>query len=159
MKQEWDNIIKNINEFQETLEDLLEMLPLGKRYFKAKQKIEKQWREMSRSVDKMDPYISDLIESIEINHPWINDDFIKTWKLYKDFLFEQHGLRMKSRMEQQRIEWLMANTKNDYKKAISWLKYFIARGSEGLYIVKIENIEDGTETESKKAGFTLPKNK
>ena len=119
MKQEWDAIIKNIQDFGYSLEDLLEILPMGKKYFKSKQKIESQWREIGRAIDRLDPYISDIIDAIDIKHPWINDDFLKAWHLYKDYLYEQHGIRMKSRMEQQRIEWLVSNTGNDYKKAIS----------------------------------------
>jgi hypothetical protein len=157
MKSEWEQITKNIQDLGLSLEDLLEMLPMGKKYFKAKQGIEKQWRELGRSVDKFDPYISDLIDSITLNHPWINDDFLKTWQLYKDYLFEQHGIRMKSRMEQQRIEWLITNSENDYKKAIMWLKYFMASGNSSLYIPKNISLEhDAKNTESKKAEFKLP---
>lgn len=158
MKSEWDVIIKNIQDFQISLEDLLEMLPFGKKYFKSKQKIEKQWRELGRALDSLDPYITNLIDSIPIDNPWNNKDFINTWNYYKDYLYEQHGFRMKSRMEQQRLEWLVTNTGNDYKKAIAWLKFYIARGSEGLFIVKNENSDDGTVSkEQKRAEFTLPK--
>ena len=157
MKPEWELITKNIQELGLTIEDLLEMLPMGKKYFKAKQTIEKQWREIGRSVDKFDPFISDLIDSIPINHPWNNDEFLKTWQLYKDYLFEQHGIRMKSRMEQQRIEWFITNTNGDHKKAVQWLKFFMASGHSSLFIPKNISLENDTKsTESKKAEFKLP---
>jgi len=157
MKAQWNELTEKLQEFKVPLEDLLQIIPLGKRYFRIKQKIEKNWKDVIRAHEKLDPFISDVVDSIPINNPWSSDDFKSTWRIYKDYLKEQHGLQMQSRMELYRLEWLKENTKDNPNLAIVWIKYWIARGSEAIYKVNVEQNneqEDGEKT--RRANWKLP---
>lgn len=157
MKKQWDDFTEKLKDFRSPLEDMMQELPLSKKYYRMKVKIEKQWKELSRAFEKVDVFINDTIESVPVDSPWASDDFKKTWHRYKEYLKEQHGVIMKSRMEIARLEWLKKNTEDNPELAITWMKYWMARGSEAIYKVNIDtNKEQDDEQIPKRAGFSLP---
>lgn len=159
MKAHWDDLAEKLKELQSPLEEMLDSIPLSKRFFRMKQKIERCWKDVSRAYEKLDPFISDAIEAIPVNSPWGCDVFKNKWKFYKDYLKEQHGIQMQSRMEVARLEWLKANTNDNPATAIAWINFWIARGSDSIYKVNIDKTEEkNDEQQTKRAGFSLPTN-
>jgi hypothetical protein len=83
--------------------------------------------------------------------------FVDSWKLYCDYMVEQHATKMGSRMQQKRLELLMEMTDNDLELATKWLNYYMASGSANIFKVKEQqqSKQNGTEQTTNKASFSI----
>ncbi|MBC8489076.1 MAG: hypothetical protein H8D45_23895 [Bacteroidetes bacterium] len=157
MRDSFNNIIQKFNEYNILIEDVLNTFSDTPKNYKLKKKIEAAFRIVKRTMQRHEDMITDAMPPIKSKKNDYPNEFIEIWNIYKDFLIEQFGIRMKSRMQLFRLKLLFELTENDFIKAGKWLKYYMAAGSSSIYPVndfKIEQTE--IKNEGKKAGFTIP---
>ena len=157
MKATFDKVIQHTNELNLLIEDMLNIIPNTAKNFKLKKKFESAYRTLKRSMEAHHAIISDVVPPIKNNKSSFPPEFIETWNIYKDYMVEQFGIRMGSRMQLFRLQLLFEYTNNDFKLAAKWLKYYMASGSSNIYPVNEVKIqEQKNKNDDKKAGFTLP---
>ena len=156
MKDSFDAIIQKTNEFNLLLEDVMNILPDTSKNYKLKKKIEAAYKSLKRSLERHEDLITDSVPPItrKMDYP---PEFIEAWNIYKDYLIEQFGIRMRSRMEKFRLKLLYDLSEKDLTKATRWIEYYMAAGSSNIYPVndfEIKKKED--EQQKTTAGFVLP---
>lgn len=158
MRKSFDNLVQKSNEYSMLLEDVLNNLPDSAKNYKLKKKVESAHKAFKRSMERHELLITDTVPPIKVKTDDYPKDFIDIWSVYKDFLTEQFGIRMGSRMQVYRLSLLFELADKDFTKATNWLKYYMAAGSSSIYPVNELKIEEKNgEKKEKKAGFTLPK--
>lgn len=158
MKDSFNNIIQKTNEFNVLIEDILNALPDTAKNYKIKKKAESAYRILKLSLERHEDLITDSVPPIKSKIEEYPKEFIDTWTIYKDFLIEQFGIRMRSRMQKFRLKLLFELTDNDFKKATKWIQYYMAAGSSSIYPVNELKIEQTNTTKdgSQKPGFKIP---
>ncbi len=160
MRKSFNNIISKLSEFSLLLEDALANLPNSAKNYKIKTKVDSAYKSLNRTIEIHESLITDVVPKLKVKTDGYTNEFIDIWNIYKDFMLEQFGIRMGSRMQIFRLQLLFDYSNNDFKLAASWLKYYMANGSSNIYPVNELKLkeEDGKSTTNKKAGFTLPTN-
>lgn len=156
MRKTFDNIVQQHNEYTVIIEDVINMLPDTPKNYKLKKKVEAAHKSMKQAIYRHEDVISDAIPPIKHKTSDYPKDFVDTWSVYKDFLIEQFGIRMQSRMQKYRLQLLFELTENDFSKANKWLQYYMAAGSSNIFLVnelKLEEKKD--EQKGTKAGFSI----
>lgn len=156
MRKTFDDIVQQVNEFTIVIEDALNLMKNTPQNFKLKKKVESANLSIQRAFEKHEALITDSVPPMIVNTSKHAKEFVDTWKIYKDFMLEQFGIRMGSRMQVYRLKLLAEYTNDDFALAAKWLEYYMARGSENIYPVKQLNTEEKNDTTQPKAGFTLP---
>lgn len=157
MKDSFNNIVQKTNEFNILLEDVLNSIPDSAKNYKLKKKIEASYRMVKLALERHEDLITDAVPKLKNKTDDYPKEFIDTWNIYKDFLVEQFGIRIRSRMQMFRLKLLFELTDNDFNKATKWLQYYMAAGSASIYPVNEFDIKENKKDEQKRqAGFTLP---
>jgi hypothetical protein len=156
LKDSFNIVIQKTNEFNLLIEDAMNMLPDTSRNYKLKKQIESAYRTLKRSMERHEDTITDSVPPIggKIECP---PEFNETWNIYKDYMTEQFGIRMGSRMEKYRLKLLYETAEKDFNKATRWLQYYMAAGSSNIYPVNDFKIKkEDEQPEKRTAGFILP---
>lgn len=158
MRDSFNNVIQKSNEFGLLIEDVLNNMADTPKNFKLKKKVEAAYRSFKRALEMHESLISDAVPPLKQKTDDYPKDFIDAWQVYKDFLIEQFGIRMGSRMQVYRLVLLFELTGNDFKKATRWLHYYMAAGSSNIYPVNDFKLEEPKTNDEKKttAGFRIP---
>lgn len=154
MKKLWENHSESVQALIDELQALIGILPHGKEYWKRTQALKKRVDSVVYSGSKLENVITDDTPPIPISSPWSKKEFKEHWKMYKDYLLEQHGVRMGSRMELFRMKFLKEQTGDDPDVAIRWLRYYMAQGALNVYKV-VEQVNTKENEQTTKAGFSL----
>ncbi len=148
MKQTWERLTKSAESFKTVFEELLEILPESPSIYKRQRKVEKEWHKLKTEINFMDDFVSPTIVSVKVKSPLLDDaGFLATWKLWKDYLIEQHGIHMRSRAELMSLKRLHDIAKGDPREAIFTLEF--AMGSNGMY-------SNFFPVDKEKAGYQKP---
>jgi hypothetical protein len=156
MKDSFNTVIQKTNEFNVLLEDVMNMLPDTSKNYKLKKQMESAYRTLKRALERHEDLITDSVPPIstKIDYP---QEFHEAWNIYKDYLIEQFGIRMRSRMEKFRLKLLYELSEKDFIKATRWLEYYMAAGSSNIYPVNDFEIKKKEDDKQKTtAGFVLP---
>jgi hypothetical protein len=158
MRDSFNNIVQKSNEFGLLIEYVLNNMADTPKNFKLKKKVEAAYRTLKRALEMHESQISDVVPPLKVKTDDYPKEFIDTWAVYKDFLIEQFGIRMGSRMQTFRLTLLFELSGNDFQKASKWLKYYIASGSSNIYPVNDFKLHEPEQSEQKKttAGFRIP---
>lgn len=158
MKESFNNIVDKTNHLNGKLENLFEILPDSPKFYKLKKQTEGAYKFLKQALERHNDLISDSVPKIRSKSADFPKEFIETWNIYKDYMIEQHGMRMRSRMIKFRLELLLDLTDKDFKLATRWLRYYMSAGSPSIYPVnEFEIKENNTDGGKKgKAGFTIP---
>jgi hypothetical protein len=144
LKNNYDEILKSLQEFKERLDDLLPYLPGTKDIYTRKMDLKRRWERSKDLINELGALILPVQSlPVEIPSNYNNPDFIQTWTFYKEYLEEQHGISMKSRMEIKNLKRLVEISENNPEVAIKFLEYAISKGSKGFY-----KVDDKTKTKS-----------
>ena len=81
------------------------------------------------------------VDPVEVTLPWNDDTFATAWSEWKDYLAEQHGKRMKSRMERAALEHLKELSDGDETLALQYLRFAMATGYQRFFKVTAKNNE------------------
>ncbi len=157
MRDSFTNLVDKLNTFSELFEQILENLPNSARNYKLKTKSSAAYKAVSRALSRHDMLVTDSVPKLKVKLDDMSNEFIDTWNIYNDYMVEQHGIRMGSRMQKYRLELLIKYTERNLVTATSWLKFYMATGSQNIFPVnEIKTELNGKEKLSAKAGFTLP---
>lgn len=137
MKQSWDKHCENLNAMGDVLTELMETIPDSMRNVKIKNKLKKVWAKVRISTNSMDQFVSP-VKSIKVDSPWQTDKFQTAWQFWKDYLNEQHGFIMRSRMEVKQLKRLAELSANDPDKAIRILDVAEAGGYTRIFKIDEE---------------------
>ena len=144
MKQAWENAEKNILCFKLELEQLLEELPKSAKYHKQSASLNKSWKKVQVSLNEMDQFISP-VKSVEVKCPLLTDSkFVDCWKLWKDYLNEQHSVVMRSRAELMALKRIMDFSEGVVASAIYYLEFAMGRLDKNFY--KVNELEEAKAT-------------
>jgi len=144
LKNNYDELDKSLQQFKEKLEDLITYLPINKEMYNRKMDLKRSWKKSQDLLDEMGKSIIPLKNlPVEIPGNYNNPDFIQTWIFFKEYLEEQHGIIMKSRMEIKSLKRLVEISENDPGIATKFLEYAITKGSKGFY-----KVDDKTKTKN-----------
>jgi hypothetical protein len=160
MKKTWKNVEQKMYELQLVIEDAMAVFPDGSpKNWKMKKKLESAWRDVGRAMDQHDNMVNDVVPPIQMDMDGYAQEFIEIWNEYKDYMLEQQGVRMGSRMQMKRLNQILEFANNDIKLASKFINYYMAAGSIGIYKVKLEETEQATENGQSKqeTKLSIPK--
>lgn len=159
MREEWDELSLKAQALNEALQEIIEVLPQSAAMYKREQKAKKAWESFKKSWNNFDGFITPM-KAVEIKEPWNDPEFLSTWKYWKDYLIEQHGVWMKSRSEVMALKQLKDYSDNNPKLAVKFLEHAMARRAANFYRVKEEdlttnNLKNNGPEEKKPTVFKL----
>lgn len=137
MREEWDQMGTDVRNLQEAMEELIVMLPQSPSFFKAENKMKKSWDKFKKSWNIFDGFISPM-KAVEVKEPWNDPEFLSTWKYWKEYLQEQHGVWMRSRSEVMALKHLKDLSGNNPKEAVRFLEFAMAGRYQNFFKVKAE---------------------
>jgi hypothetical protein len=157
MKEHWEIFGTELHAFKEQLEELLEMLPQSQKFYKKTTALNKAWKRVQRSANDMDQFITP-VKSVKVISPLLEDsEFSATWKLWKEYLREQHGIHLRSRAELMGLKRLADISEKQPKNAIRYLEFAISRADKNFYKVnEIDITPAGEEKSSGKKVYKTP---
>ena len=136
MRKEFDKLTTNLNTFGESLEEFISVTPQSNEFVKRIANLNKLWTKVQTAANELENFVRP-VETLDIKIPKeLNcDKFIEAWKYWKDYLTEQHGITILSRMEIKALKLLFDLSECDPDKAIKLLEYAEAKGSRSFYKV------------------------
>lgn len=137
MREQWDKMGTDVRNLQEAMQELLEILPQSPTFFKSETKVKKTWDKFKKSFNDFDGFISPM-KAIEVKEPWNDPEFLSTWKMWKEYLQEQHGVWMRSRSEVMALKHLKDLSGNNPKEAVRFLEFAMAGRYQNFFKVKAE---------------------
>ncbi len=145
MIKQWNETIESLSEFKEKLEEFISLVPHSTELYKQKNILKKSWEKTQRLINEVDKFITPP-ESIAVRIPkeFNSDKFIEAWQFWKDYLEEQHSIRMRSRMEVKALKLLVSISDKNMENALEYLDYAQARGYKSFY-----KIDDNSKLEKK----------
>lgn len=160
MNQTWERLGTDVHTLKDELEQLMEMLPLSNKFHQQAQSINKAWKRLQSTVTAMNLFITP-VKSIEIQSPFLtNAEFSATWKFWKDYLIEQHGIHLRSRAEQMSLKQLFTMADKKPELAVKYLEYAMYRGTKAFFKVSDTELPNKTGTlngnEQKPAPVQMP---
>lgn len=158
MKEEWENLLAEMDNLKEELESLLEMVPLSAKFHKKTSSLKRIWKRLQRSVNQVDQFITP-VKSVKVASPLLCDpDFKASWQMWKDYLNEQHGIVIRSRSELMGLKRLAEISDGKPELAIKYLEFAISRPTDKNFY-KVNEVEmpvDNKEEAAAKKVIRLP---
>ena len=141
----YNELYESLVDFQLKLEELISVLPQSKEMYKRILNIKRSWEKSQTLVNDLGSYILP-VQSLPVKLPDVYDnaDFLQTWTFYKEYLHEQFGIAMFSRMEIKALKLLVELSDNDPKAAIKYLDYAMSKGFKGFF-----KVDDNTKSNRK----------
>ncbi|MCL1942566.1 MAG: hypothetical protein FWF54_03330 [Candidatus Azobacteroides sp.] len=125
MQKTWQAICEIINTADAKLEEFMLSAGLSTLQINKLNKFIKEWNNLKKSADSFDQFLTP-VSPIEVEYPFEQDDFKYTWKIWKEYLREQHGIYIRSRAEQQSLLYLNEISEGNADKAVCYLRYAMA---------------------------------
>ncbi len=138
MINHWNEIYQQIETTDNKLSMFIEGAGLSALQLKKLQKYICEWNKSKKMAEAFDQFIVPF-DPIKIKSPFNQDEFRNFWKTWKEYLQEQHGKLMRSRMEQTSLDYLAEISGGDPELAISYLKYAIANGYRSFFKVETKD--------------------
>lgn len=142
MKNElYNQLIDSINNFQKTINAFFSDVNLPLSSIKKTKDIKKEWSEIVKSINKMQHFFSPIEEYALKAPDGITEEFIELWSIYKDYLYEHHGIICTSRMEYFRLEIIFQYTNNNAELACEYLKFYMT-GYQNIFRINPINLKN-----------------
>ena len=135
MIKHWNEICDKINEAENKLQEFILSAGLSALQVKKLEKFTKDWNKTKQLAEQFDKFISP-VDPIKIESPFDQKDFRYIWKMWKEYLAEQHGILMRSRMEQAGLDYLSEISENNVDKALKYIRFAMAKGYKSFFIVE-----------------------
>ncbi len=145
----WNEICTKIADDDAKLTEFLETSGMSATQLKKLSKFTAEWNKTKKLLEAFDQFIA-AVDPIEIESPFDQDDFRYIWKTWKEYLQEQHGRIMRSRMEQMSLDYLQEISDNNADVAIGILRFAMAGGYKGFF--KIDKKDQSTPPKTDKNG-------
>ncbi len=133
MKHKLDFLKTLMIEFEEKMNTFINSAKLPSSVGKLLTNIQADWDNITRAYNEISQYVTP-VDPLDVKLPKkFSADLIDKWQFWKDYLVEQHGICMKSRMEIESLKRLMSLADDDPKKAIQILELAIATGYKNFF--------------------------
>lgn len=149
MHKLWNDHCRSLDKLRKTIEAMSERLPGGTPGKRIRDSLSRSWEMLSESIDRLDEAFIDSVQPLPVDFPWRDKEFVAHWTLYKEYMNEQHGVVIKSRMEQSRLRLIKRYSNDDRQTFIRTIDYYMAIGAEGVFAVNFEPEKKHTDNESK----------
>lgn len=149
MLTHWNEICTQIEASDHRLTEFIDGAGLSVTQLNKMRKFSLEWNKFKKMAKVFDQFLVPL-DPIEIESPFDQDDFRYIWKTWKEYMHEQHGRLMRSRMEQMSLHYLAEISDNDPDLAISYLRFAMANGYRSFF--KVTNKDKSTPPKSDKHG-------
>lgn len=146
MISHWNEICAQIDSAEGKIQEFMESAGLSAPQLKKLQKYICEWNKIKKMAEAFDKFITP-VDPIKVESPFDQDDFRYMWKMWKEYLQEQHGILMRSRMEKASLEFLSNITENNPDKAIDTIRFAMKSNWKSLY--KVEEKDKTTPKTSK----------
>lgn len=145
----WERVWTDLNQFnalQRTVLPALLLVNQRLRYEPVMKAFDSLKNSCCRFYDLFDSQEDDseTVEPVEIKLPWETKSFKKAWQNWREYLLEQHGIKISSRTEQKQLENLFKISEKDEKKALEMIDYSISSFYRTLF--KLDEREKKTES-------------
>lgn len=158
MKQTWDKFGNHIHNFKTELESLIEIVPQSGKIHKQVNRVNKAYNYLIKSAKDMDQFVAP-VKSVQVDSPLLADaDFKATWKFWKDYLHEQHGVIMRTRAELMALKRLMEFSGEKPATAIRYLEFAMGGLYANFFKVKETDNPETKNGEEKKMVVQVPSN-
>lgn len=117
----WNKICEQIDTTDNVLSEFIETASLSVSQLKKLEKFTREWNKSKKMAEDFDKFITP-VEIIEVESPFGEDIFRFAWKMWKEYLSEQHGILMRSRYEQASLKDLEEISEGNVDKAISYIR-------------------------------------
>ncbi len=138
MIKHWNELCKQIEITEKSISEFGENTNLSPIQHKKLQKYIADWNKIKKMVENFEQYIEPF-EPVTIKSPFNNDDFLPKWKTWKEYLREQHLRVIKSRMEQESLDYLAEISEGNAVLAASYLRYAMANGYRSFFKVETKD--------------------
>jgi hypothetical protein len=149
MINHWNEIYQQIEATDAQLSEFIQGAGLSVLQLKKLQKYIEQWNRSKKMAETFDQFITPL-DPIKVESPFDQDDFRYFWKTWKEYLQEQYGRSIRSRMEQMSLDYLSEISENNPDLAISYLRYAMANGYRSFF--KVESKDKTNPAKSDRHG-------
>jgi hypothetical protein len=149
MINHWNEFYQQIEATDTQLSEFIQSAGLSALQIKKLQKYIEQWNKSKKMAEAFDQFIAPL-DSIKVESPFDQDDFRYFWKTWKEYLQEQYGRSMRSRMEQMSLDYLSEISENNPDLAVSYLRYAMANGYRSFF--KVESKDKTNPAKSDRHG-------
>lgn len=149
MINHWNEICQQIEVSEEKLSEFIESAGLSASQLKKLQKYIFEWNKSKKLAKTFDQFLLP-VDPIKIESPFDQDDFRYIWKTWREYMQEQHGRLMRSRMEQMSLHYLAEISENNPDLAISYLRFAMANGYRSFF--KVTHKDMSTPPKSDKNG-------
>lgn len=138
MINHWNEICQQIEASENKLSEFIENAGLSASQLKKLQKYICEWNKSKKLAEAFDQFIAPF-DPIKVKSPFNQDDFRYIWKTWKEYMQEQHGRIMRSRMEQISLDYLAEISEGNPDLAISYLRYAMANGYRSFFRVETKD--------------------
>lgn len=145
----WNEIFAQIESSETKLSEFTTNAGLSATQLKKLQKFIVEWNKTKKLANAFDDFISP-VDPIKVESPFDQDDFRYIWKTWKEYLCEQHGKLMKSRMEQMSLDYMEEISGSNPDLAIGYLRFAMANGYKSFF--KVESKDKTTPLKPDKNG-------
>ena len=122
MLNTWNEFCQQINISDGKIAEFIESSGLSSLQLKKLQKFTCEWNKTKKLAEVFDRYVMP-IDPIKVESPFDQEDFRYVWKMWKEYLIEQHGIFMKSRAEQSSLDYLAEISENNPDVAINYIRF------------------------------------
>lgn len=149
MLKKWIEHCSAIDRTRSLIEDIASQLPVSGSGKRLRQLLNDSWGKITDTTEDLDQLITAGVQPLPVKFPWQDKEFTDHWRLYKDYLQEQHGIIMKSRMEIARLKKIKEFCNDDRSLVIRSVDFYMASGSPNIFQVNFEALkkEEPNETQ------------
>lgn len=122
MIKTWNEFCAQIEASDAKLTEFIEAAGLSALQIKKLQKFTADWNKLKKMAEQFDQFVCPL-DPIKVESPFDQEDFRYIWKMWKEYLREQFGILMRSRMEQASLDYLAEISENNVDLAISYIRF------------------------------------
>jgi hypothetical protein len=149
MLNQWNEICQQVSLLESKLLEFIDNASLSVSQQKKLQKYIGEWNKFKKMNESLDQFIAPF-DPIKVETPFDQEDFRYIWKTWKEYMQEQFGRSMRSRMEQMSLDYLSEISENNPDLAISYLRYAMANGYRSFF--KVESKDKVSPPKSDKYG-------
>ncbi|MBI9052489.1 MAG: hypothetical protein JEY96_01645 [Bacteroidales bacterium] len=143
MKNTWDELFVNLDDFATIMKEFFPMVPQSPALYTEIKKLRKKWKVIQGNVNKFEnefnpakPIIIQIPD--EFNHK----DFLTAWQDWKEYLAEQKGVTMLTRMEAKALQLLLDMSDRNKDEAIYMLNYASANNYPKFFKVNRNSVNN-----------------
>ncbi len=136
----WKEICNQFEATEKSLSAFIDSSGLSNLQQKKLNKYIAEWNKTKKLAESFDQFISP-VDPIKVESPFNQEDFRYIWKTWKEYLQEQHGRFMRSRMEQMSLNHLFEISTKNPDLAIGYLRFAMANGYRSFFKVDKKDTE------------------